>query len=480
MIEFILPNNPLEELSPREVYVEISSQHLKVYQEVNQYQIEIFNLTNINWVCYKEHTCLPSELMNYYRYLKDSTFDYTLLEAAYSKIVAYIPNEKQCLALDFYNFSSASSDKRVFCIATYDENIIEILQNSVVNAYHEAVKKIDFDHIKLALEYQDIFFIEYLAPGSNEVQSMQVVFGEMGIEFEKETVLLYQSPDNCDICYNLHEKEIQNIHTNLTCCLKIKKNGFPSYICDLNAYRCDMEIKQIAKYLYLKCIDLNKNALQVDKPQNCIYESKTQLKYMPELNKMKNDMNVGNLLENYAEENINSIKKSNDLQEEIEKHLLRVNQEISRLKKEVIKSEKNEGDIINYNSDGSTSVIKPNGTQIIEDMNNAVKVIIRTDNTIEIIYFDGADYIIHKNGENVFHLPNNMIIKINKGYYEVQSPDLYFKLQSNGSAYLHENVGKTTYIESDSKCTTVLNDGTKIMKKSSKYLKMINFNFYLF
>ena len=469
MIEFILPNTPSEALSPREIYFEITSRHIKVYQEVNQNIMEIFNLTNINWVCYKEYPCLPSELMNHYDYLKDSTLDINLIQATYTKIKPIIPNEKQCFAIEFFKNISYSdlTDKRIFCMSNYNEKIVEILQKAIVTAYHEAVKVMKFENVLMPLEYKNKYFIEYIAPGSNVVQSLHINFGEMGIEFEKETRMLYQSPDHCDFCYNVMEK-LDNIHTINRCCLKMKKMGLESYICDQDAYRCDMNIKQIAKYLYGKCIDLNKNALDVHVPKSCLYEKKESLQSYPDLILSKNDFNMGNLLENYAEENIKSIRKAHIIQELIEKHLLRVNEEITKLNKNVISSEKNDGETINYNSDGSKTIIKANGIQIIQDRNNTINIIIRNDNTIEIIYFDGADYIIKGDGENIFTLPANVTIKIKQGNYEIESPEFYFNLQSNGSAFLHESDGKTTYIENDSKSKTILSDGTKISTKNSK------------
>jgi len=465
-MEFIFPNAPTETLSPREVYVEITTKKIKIFREVNQDILEEFNLTSIHWVCYKEYPCLPSELRNHYRYLKDVDLDLNLIEEAYSKYQEVISDEKQCLAFEFFKNMSIVTYKRIFCISVYNEKIMDFLQKSIVSGYHEAVKTMPFELVRMPVEYEDKFFVEYLAPGSKNVQSLNMNFGEMGIEYEKETMVLYQSPDNCDFCFDVVEK-IENIHTINKCCLKFRKNGLESYICDLDAYRCDMNIKRISSYLYSKCLDFNKNALGIHVPGYCLIEKKQSLIYFPESHQTKNDFNVGKMLEDCAEEHLKSIKKSIDLQQIIETHLLRVNQEMNKLTKNVISVEKNNEDTINHNDDGTQTTIKPNGTKIIEDLNNSIKIIIKSDNTIEIIYFDGADYFINGNGENDFHLPKGVLIKIRKGNYEVDSPELHFQLHGNGTACLKENNGKTTYFDSEDKITTVLNDGTKIKKKAS-------------
>ena len=102
MLEFILPNTPVEALSPREIYIDITNKYLRVFEEVNLNLLETFNLSNINWVCYKEFPCLPSELMNHYRYSKNENLDLNLIEATYSKVTSSIADEKQCLAFEFF------------------------------------------------------------------------------------------------------------------------------------------------------------------------------------------------------------------------------------------------------------------------------------------------------------------------------------------------------------------------------------------
>lgn len=467
MVEFILPNAATDDLSPREIYMEITKKNIKIYQDVNSNILEVFNLTNINWICYKEYACLPSELMNHYRYLKDANFDMSLIEAKFSIMKELIPNEKQCVAIEFFKLTSEITDKRVFCTSVFNEKIIDILQKAIIKGFHEAVKTMPYYSVRMPMEYKDQYFVEYIAPGTNSVQSLNINFGEMGVEFEKETVFLYQMPDNCDICYEVVEK-IENIHPINRCCLKMKRLGLNSYICDQDSYRCDINIKQIAKYLYSKCIDLNKKALDVHIPNYCLIEKKESLKYMPDLANPKNDFTISNILENCGKENVKSIRKANELQELIETHLLRVNKEITKLNKSVINTEKINDETINYNNDGSKTIIKPNGTQIIEDSNNSIRIIITKDKMIEILYFDGADYMINKNGENTFKLPDNFIIKIKTGNYEIDGPGIFFQLRNNGTAYLREENGKNTYIDKDSKSTTILKDGTKIMKKLGK------------
>ena len=217
MMEFIFPNAPTETLSPREVYVEITTKKIKIFREVNQDILEEFNLTSIHWVCYKEYPCLPSELRNHYRYLKDVDLDLNLIEEAYSKYQEVISDEKQCLAFEFFKNMSIVTYKRIFCISVYNEKIMDFLQKSIVSGYHEAVKTMPFELVRMPVEYEDKFFVEYLAPGSKNVQSLNMNFGEMGIEYEKETMVLYQSPDNCDFCFDVVEK-IENIHTINKCC----------------------------------------------------------------------------------------------------------------------------------------------------------------------------------------------------------------------------------------------------------------------
>jgi len=87
---------------------------------------------------------------------------------------------------------------------------------------------------------------------------------------------------------------------------------------------------------------------------------------------------------------------------------------------------------------------------------------------------------IKGNGENVFHLPRDISIKIKKGNYEVEAPGLYFQLLSNGTAYLREKDGKTTYFETDEKITTILKDGTQIKKKMSKKTYFFDFLSFFF
>lgn len=67
MLEFILPNSPSEVLSPREVYVTLSDKELKVFEDIQQRLLESFKLINLNWLCDKEFSCLPSEMLEFYR-----------------------------------------------------------------------------------------------------------------------------------------------------------------------------------------------------------------------------------------------------------------------------------------------------------------------------------------------------------------------------------------------------------------------------
>ena len=469
MVEYIVPNSPAETLSPREVFFEVTNKKIKIYQEVKSNLLEEFNLTNINWVCYKEYPCLPSEMMNHYKYSNELDLDLNLVEATFTHIQDVIPDEKQCMAFEFFINSSILTEKRVFCMAVLNEKILEYLQKAIISGYHESVKSIPFELIRTPNEYKDQFFVEYIAPGSKVIQSININFGEMGIEYEKETLILYQSPENCDFCFDVMEK-LENIHTINKCCLKFYKNGAESYICALDAYRCDMKIKQIAKYMYFKCLDFNKNALDVHTPGYCLVEKKTTMKYFSEAVNSKNDMKIGKMLEQCGEEHVKSIKKSLDLQQTIETHLLRVNQEMNRLNKEVASVEKNGDDIINHNKDGTKTIIKPNKTKIIEDDSNSIRTIIKNDNTIDIIYFDGAEYIMNGKGENIFHLRGGMEIKIKKGEYEVHSPEVKFHLYGNGTAFLKETNGKNTYFESETNITTILRDGTIVKKKSSNNL----------
>ena len=287
----------------------------------------------------------------------------------------------------------------------------------------------------------------------------------MGIEADKETVILYQNPDNCEFCFDVEEK-LENIHTINECCLKFKVNGLESYICDLDAYRCDMSIKQISKYFFKKCLDLNKNALQTHSPGYCIIDKKTPLNYFPEKSS-KRDLNEGKMLEKIAMEHLKSIQKSFDLQKLIEIQLVRVNQEITKLDKKVISTLKNNEETINFNSDGTQTIIKKDGTRIIQNKNNSINVILNNDHSIEINYFDGAKYFIKASGENVFHLPNNILINIKEGNYEIKNHDLHFQLFNNQTAILKERDEKTTLFENNDNISTILKDGTKITKKLS-------------
>lgn len=82
-------------MSPREVYANVTNKQFIVYENVGEKLLEVFNITRIQWVCYKESPCLPSELLNYYRYLKDTEMDMNLIEASFAKTPEIIKDEKQ-------------------------------------------------------------------------------------------------------------------------------------------------------------------------------------------------------------------------------------------------------------------------------------------------------------------------------------------------------------------------------------------------
>ena len=79
MLEFILPNSPSEVLSPREVYVTLSDKELKIFEDIQQRVLESFKLTNLNWLCDKEFPCLPSEMLEFYRFIRPLNFIFFLL-----------------------------------------------------------------------------------------------------------------------------------------------------------------------------------------------------------------------------------------------------------------------------------------------------------------------------------------------------------------------------------------------------------------
>ena len=67
VLESIVPNNEAEFLEPREVYLEINFQEIKVYTGINGEIVENFKILDLLWNCeFKENSCSPSELIEFY------------------------------------------------------------------------------------------------------------------------------------------------------------------------------------------------------------------------------------------------------------------------------------------------------------------------------------------------------------------------------------------------------------------------------
>lgn len=56
------------------------------------------------------------------------------------------------MAFEFFKNESMVTDKRVFCLAANNLKIMDYLQKAILSGYHEAVKVMPFQEIRLLRE----------------------------------------------------------------------------------------------------------------------------------------------------------------------------------------------------------------------------------------------------------------------------------------------------------------------------------------
>jgi hypothetical protein len=170
-----------------------------------------------------------------------------------------------------------------------------------------------------------------------------------------------------------------------------------------------------------------------------------------------------------ADENTRQITVADHLRKDVENNLAKLNSALVNLNKTPSRAPTYiNGDKITYNTDGSMTIEKPDGTQLIVELDGRSQATIYADNSIKITLADKTEYIVKPNGANEVKLPDGEDIITGKdGNIEVKKDDYDMSLNPDGSSVLSESNGEVTTVSSDERrATTNLPDGSRVVRKS--------------
>ena len=155
-----------------------------------------------------------------------------------------IPNEHQCIALDFSSLSLLPSSKRIFCLPSHLPKISDYLYSALLRAFIKSIKKMAYVDIPL-LESKESFFVEYQMY-NGITNSFKLSFTEAGLQTENEVFLLFKDVSKCGVCW----EEVE-------CCLKVMEKEGRSRICIREDFRCEKSVRRVTKLIYERCRGMN-------------------------------------------------------------------------------------------------------------------------------------------------------------------------------------------------------------------------------
>lgn len=183
-----------------------------------------------------------------------------LLEVTFSEQAKMIPNEHQCIGLEFSSLLPLPSTKRIFCFPSYLPKISDYLHTSLLRAFTKSVKKMAYADIQLP-DRKENFFVEYqMNNGMNN--SLKLSFTETGLQTENEVFLLFKDVKKCGVCWEGEE-----------CCLNVMEKEGRSRICIREDFRCERSVRRVAKLIYERCRGVN--GMEIEDPPGYCKEIKS-------------------------------------------------------------------------------------------------------------------------------------------------------------------------------------------------------------